>query len=345
MNIELQAGPRARNRSMTMTTTHSRNNSMRLIVSILFCTGLLVLMPQPALSFDDYPSHPIRVIVPAGAGSAPDINARRLGDRLSLALGQPVIVDNRSGAGGIIGTQAAAQSPPDGYTLYFGSNGPLTINPVVYDRLPYDPVHSFAPISLVTRGSLILLVNADLPVRNLEEFIAWAKARPGQVSFGTPGVGSTQHAAGELLNRLAGVQLLHVPYKDEPRAIADTIGGHVQAVFAFGAVAVEHVRAGRLRALAIAGAHRNSLLPELATAAEQGMPAFEAAGWLGYLAPAGTLPDILARLQKAIAATVREESYASWIASLGSEPVGSTSPEFSEVIRRDLQRWQGTSLR
>jgi tripartite-type tricarboxylate transporter receptor subunit TctC len=254
-------------------------------------------------------------------------------------LHQPVLVDNRAGAAGITATEFAAHARPDGYTPYLGTNAALCINPALYSKLPYDPQRSFEPITLAVRGSPLLLVDPRLPVHSLAEFVDHAKQHPGAITFASSGNGSTSHLAGELLKSVAAIDLLHVAYKEEARAITDVIGGQVQATIAFGAVAVAHAKAGRLRALAVAGPHRNPLLPDVPTAAEQGWTGFDVPGWIGFLVPAGTPPEIVARLHQQIVAAVNAPDYVQWLHSLGSEAVASSSDEFAAQIRSDTVRW------
>ena len=295
----------------------------------------------PALAEQPFPSHAVTIVVPAGAGSGPDANARRIAAALSASLGQTVIVDNRAGAAGISGTDFAAHARPDGYTLYMGTNAALCINPALYSKLPYDPQRSFVPVTMATRGHPVLLVDPRLPIHTLGEFVAYAKQHPGELNFASSGNGSTSHLAGELLKSVASIDLAHVAYKEEARAIADVIGGQVQATIAFGAVAVAHVKAGRLRALAVAGPHRNPLLPEVPTSSEQGLPGFEVSGWIGFLLPSGTPPEIVARWNREITAAVKARDYVEWLHSLGSDAVGNSPQEFAAQIRADGERWGG----
>ncbi len=295
----------------------------------------------PALAQQPFPSHALTIVVPAGAGSGPDANARRIAATLSASLHQAVIVENRAGAAGITGTDFAAHARPDGYTMYLGTNAALCINPALYSKLPYDAQRSFAPITMAIRGSPLLLIDPRLPIHSLAEFVAYAKQHPGALGFASSGNGSTSHLTGELLKSVAAIDLLHVAYKEEARAITDVIGGQVQATIAFGAVAVAHVKAGRLRALAVAGPHRNPLLPDVPTATEEGWPGFEVSGWIGFLVPAGTPPEIVARLHREITAAVNAPDYAQWLHSLGSEVVADSPDEFAAQIRSDTVRWGG----
>jgi tripartite-type tricarboxylate transporter receptor subunit TctC len=304
------------------------------------CTAISIQAAAvQAIAQPAYPLHAVTIVVPASAGSGPDISARRIAALLSASLGQPVIVDNRAGAAGITGTDYAAHSKADGYTLYVATNAALCINPALYSKLPYDPARSFVPITMMTQGHPLLLIDPRLPIRSLKEFVAYAKQHPGELNFASSGNGSTSHLAGELLKSVATVELTHVAYKEESRAITDVIGGQVQATIVFGAVAVEHVKAGRLRALAVAGPNRNPLLPDVPTAAEQGFPGFEVPGWIGLMAISGTPPEILEKLGKEARAAVRNPQYVDWVSGLGSHAMGNSTEEFSAQIRTDTQRW------
>jgi tripartite-type tricarboxylate transporter receptor subunit TctC len=306
--------------------------------ALLGCLCLVTIAGGEARA-EQYPSRPIRLIVPAAAGSALDVNARKVADKLSHTLGQSVIVDNKPGANGIIGTELAAKAKPDGYTLVMGSTSTLTINPSLYASLPYRPLEDFAPITLAVRGSPIMLVNASVPVKTLAEFVDLAKAKPGQLHYGSPGNGSIQHLAAKLLERNAGIEMVHVPYKNQPDIMSDLIGGRIEAVIEFGAVAVPLVKAGKLRALAIAGPARKPELPEVPTAAQAGARGFEVMGWTGYLAPAGTPPEIIEKLNREIRAAILAPDYSNWVVSLGSEVVGGPPQAFVEIIRADLATW------
>ena len=312
---------------------------MKLRLAALLWGICLVTIAGGEARGETYPTRPVRIIVPAAAGSALDVNARKVADKLSQALGQAVIVDNKPGANGIIGTDLAAKAKPDGYTLLMGSTSTLTINPSLYPSLPYRPLDDFAPITLAVRGSPIVLVNASLPVKTLAEFIDLAKAKPGQLHYGSPGNGSIQHLAGKLLERNAGIDMVHVPYKNQSEIVSDLISGRIEAMIEFGAVAVPLIKAGKLRALAIAGPARKPDLPEVPTAAQAGARGIEVMGWTGYLAPAGTPAEIIEKLNREIRAAILAADYSSWVASLGSEVVGGPPQAFAQIIRADLATW------
>lgn len=308
---------------------------------VTFCataTALSAFAIAPA-SAEPYPDHPIRIVVPAAAGSVPDIFVRRLSDHMSHTLGQPIIVDNRAGANGFIGAEAAARARPDGYTLVYGAVNVLAINPALYSQMPYDPVRDFAPVSLIGRGYPILIVNPGLPVKTMSEFIEYARARPGKVTYGSPGVGSLQHIAAELFEQLTGVDLVHVPYKNQPQVMTDLIGGQLDASIEYPSVAVPQIRAGKVRALVIVGPRRKPAIPEVPTAPEMGLPAFQAAGWSGFLVPAGTPREIVDKLNKAVIAALAQPQFLEWIAGNGTEAVPSTPEEFASYIKAETAKW------
>ena len=305
---------------------------------------ILLALASTSVFPETYPNRPIRVIVPGAAGGALDVNARRVTDKFSQAVGQPVVVENRPGASGNLGAEAAAKARPDGYTLFVGSTSILCVNPVVFPKLSYNPIEDFVPITLGARGSPLLLVNTRFPATTLAAFIAYAKAHPGQLSFGTPGVGTPQHLAGEQLMKLAGVQLTHVPYKNSPQILTDLIGGQIQATIEFGSVVLPHVKAGTLRALVVAGPNRKPLLPDVPTAAEAGLPAFTQTAWNGYFVPKGTPPEIVARLQQELTPIIKGKEYSEWLASLGSEAGGSTAAEFAAFIKDECPKWRKIAI-
>ena len=307
------------------------------LFAVLFTVPLL-WFSQQALA-EAYPSRPIRIILPAAAGGVLDVGVRRLTDTLSRSLGQPVIVDNRPGANGFIGADAAAHSKPDGYTVFLAALNVLCVNPALFAKLPYDPVRDFAPVTLGTGGNPILLVSPRLPVKTLAEFIGYAKARPGQVTYGSPSIGSSQHLTSKLLEQLTGVEMVHVPYKNQPQVMVDLIGGQIDMAIEFASVAVPHIKAGKVRALAIVGPKRKPAVPDIPTAAELGFPAFDLAGWNGFLVPSGTPPEIIARLNKEIVAALRQPEFVAWIDSLGSETIPSTPEEFASHMRAETVRW------
>jgi tripartite-type tricarboxylate transporter receptor subunit TctC len=287
-----------------------------------------------------YPTKPIRLIAPFAPGGGADFIARIAGQKLNVALGQPVVVDNRAGAGGAIGTELAAKSPGDGYTLLIGSAGPFTILPVISTRLPYDPLKDFAPVTLVSSFPFVLVVHPSLPIKSVQELIAYAKAKPGQLNFGSPGKGSTTHLAAELLKVLAKIDVVHVPYKGVAPAVADLLAGQTQFMSGDMSTVMPQVRAGKLRALALTGAKRSPLVPELPTIAEAGVPGYEASGWFGVIAPGATPRELVARLSAALLKGIMEADARERLAALGGEVVANTPAEFAARIRDDLAKWK-----
>lgn len=286
-----------------------------------------------------YPSKPIRIIVPFPAGGNADILARILGQKMAESLGQQIIVDNRAGAAGIIGAQAAAKSPPDGYTLFMGTTGTQTTNPAVYARLPYDPLRDFAPVSNFAGSPYVLVVHPSLPVRNLKELIALARARPGALHYASFGAGSSAHLTGVLLQTMARIDIVHVAYKGGPPALADLVGGHVEMMFNLLPGILPHVKAAKLRAIAVAAEKRAAAIPEMPTFAESGMPDFYSDSWYGIFVPAGTPKDVVSKLNAEVLRVLALPEVKQRLAAEGAEPMGGSPEQFAEQIRRDLARW------
>lgn len=287
---------------------------------------------------ETYPSKPVRIVVPYPPGGGNDIVVRAIGPRFSERLGQPVVIDNRGGATGIIGTETVAHSAPDGYTLLSHTNAGLVILPHLNPKLPYDPVRDFMPITLAASQPYVLVVYPKLPVTSVAQLIAFAKSRPGTLNYSTSGKGSSTHMASVLFCRMAGIDMVHVPYKGSGPAVADLIAGQVQLRFSSIPPALPHVRSGRLRALAVSSARRFSLLPELPAVAET-VPGFEVDSWYGFLAPAHTPVAVVQKLNTEIAAALKESDVKARLEANGAEAVGSSSMRFAEVIREELKRW------
>lgn len=292
-----------------------------------------------AQSDSQYPIKAIRMIVPSAPGSGPDIMARAIGQKLTESLGQPVVIDNRPGAGGIIGSGAAAKSPPDGYTLIMSNAGAHAVNASLYAKLPYDPIRDFAPVTLVAMAPNILIVHPALPVRSVKELIALAKAKPGELTFGSGGNGSTAHLSGEMFKTMAGINIVHVPFKGSPAAVIGVISGQIAMAFPNIPPALPHVRSGKLKALAVTTAKRSAAVPELPTVAEAGLPGYEATAWFGVLAPAATPPQIIAKLNAAIVKSLRTREMQERLAAEGTEPVGNTPEQFAQTVRNDIAKW------
>lgn len=290
------------------------------------------------MSAQAYPARPVRLIVPLSAGGSADFVGRLLAQHLGEKLGQQIVVDNRPGAGSIIGTEIVARAPRDGYTLLLAGSS-FTSAPSLQRKLPYDPLKDFAPITLAANSPGLLVVHPALPVRTVRDLIDLARAKPGQINYASPGNGTSPHFAGALFNLTAKIDMVHVPYKGAGPAIADLIGGQVQVSFASMLSAITHARQGRLRAVAVTGIKRSPALPELPTVAESGLPEFESGSWQGFFAPAGTAAAIRGRLHREIVAVVHLPDMVAQLARDGSEPVGSTPEAFSRFVAAELVKW------
>jgi tripartite-type tricarboxylate transporter receptor subunit TctC len=288
----------------------------------------------------DYPAKPVRIIVPFTPGGVADNSARVIVDGLAGQLGQQVIVENRPGASGNIGTQAVAQAAPDGHTLLLGFDGTMVINPHVFPKIPFDTLKDFAAVTKLGDATLILVAHPSVPAKNLAEFIAYAKALPGPFAYGSSGTGGTPHLAGELLKQRTGLPLQHIPYKGGGQAITDVTGGQIPLVFTAIATAQQYVKAGRLVGLGVPGARRSGALPDVPTFVESGLPGFDVSSWTGIFAPVKTPRAVVDRLQKDIATVLRTPLVRERYAALGIEPVGNTPAEFSAQVRDDLARWE-----
>lgn len=297
------------------------------------------LIAQASTTREQYPTRPIRWIVPLPAGGGADIVARTIAERLSKNIGQQVIVDNRPGGGTVIGADLAAKAPPDGYTLLLGTATTHAINASLVRKLPYDPVKDFAPITLVAVLPQIIVSHPSLPVASLKDLIALARRRPGEIFFASTGNGSANHLGGEMLNAVAGLKNVHVPYKGAAPALTDLLAGQVQFMFTTIPPALPHVKSGRLRALAVANARRSSLLPGLPTTAENGAPGVEASSWNGVLVPAGAPRDIIAKLHTEIGAVMKLPGVGGRLASAGVEPTLTTPEEFAAFIESETARY------
>jgi tripartite-type tricarboxylate transporter receptor subunit TctC len=287
----------------------------------------------------DYPNHPITLVVPFAPGGSTTIVARIVADKLSELLGQSIIVDNRAGAGGTIGTRAVAKSPPDGYTIALGYTGTLAIGPTLYPNAGYDPRKDFAPIGMIGNAPNSLVVNPALPVKSVKELVEYAKANPGKVSYGSAGVGTVSHVAGEYFANAADIKLIHVPYRGTGPAIADLIGGHIPMAFAPIPATHGPVEQGQLRGLAVTSAKRSSLVPDLPTMVEAGIPGFEASLHYGLVAPAGTPRAIIDKLNQALRTVVTSDEVKKRLATDGAEPTPGTPEEYAGDIDQEETRW------
>ncbi|AVG41835.1 MULTISPECIES: Bug family tripartite tricarboxylate transporter substrate binding protein [Achromobacter] len=286
-----------------------------------------------------YPDKPIRMIVPAAAGGAADTLARMIGRGLTEKFGQPVVIENKPGAAAIVGMSAIAKSPADGYTLGMTFSGAMSINPSLYQQLPYDPVKDFAPITIVAVSPLVIAVSPKLGPKSLSEFLALAKKEPGKLTFGSAGTGSTQHLSMELLKSTAGVDMLHVPYKGSSAALVDVQSGLISAVSDNAITLVPLIQSGQLVPLAVETAKRIQSLPQVPTVAESGYPGFQAAGWYGLLAPAGTPQPIVAQLNAALREMVGKPDFTQWLQQQGMEPQTDTPEGFGRYIGQEKDKW------
>lgn len=304
----------------------------------LVCNLAVSLLGEGAVVAQDYPSKPIRLVVPFPPGGGTDIVTRTVTQKLAEILGASFVVDNRGGAGGSIGTEIVAKSPPDGYALVMVS-GSHTINPSLYKKLPYDSVNDFSPITLVVSGPGILVVHPSVPAKNVRELIALAKSKPGQLIYASAGNGTPPHLAAELFKSMAGVNMVHVPYKGNTQAFPDLISGQVQVSFPTIPSAIPHVRSGRLRALAVTSKQRSHVAPDIPTIAESGLPGYDASSWYGLLAPAGTPASVVAKLQQGVVKVLELPDVKEKMLSQGLDPVGSTPEEFAATIKTEIPKW------
>jgi tripartite-type tricarboxylate transporter receptor subunit TctC len=286
-----------------------------------------------------YPIKPIRLITPGSPGSATDLRARWLAPRLSAALGQPIVIDNRAGAGGSIATEVAAKSAADGYTLLVVHQGTLALNPHIYARLGYDPLSSFAPITVLGTSPLLMAVHAGVPVNSVADLVQLAKQKPNQLNYGSPGTGSPPHIAAELFKRMADISAVHVPYKGGAPALLDLIGGRLTYTFDSAVVQLPSVKAGKIKALAVTSAHRVPALPQIRTVAESGVPGYEYSAWQGIAAPSGTPEHVVSRLNAEIIGIMGTAEARDWFAELGGEPTTNTPRAFAAFIKAEHSRW------
>jgi tripartite-type tricarboxylate transporter receptor subunit TctC len=303
----------------------------------VFCVVAAALL-APLAGAQSYPVKPIRVILSVPAGATPDVTARLVTPGLASVLGQPLVVDNRGGAGGLIGAEIVAKSAPDGYTLFISSSGALTILPHLR-KVPYDTLKDFTPVSLISVGPFVLIVHPSVPAKSVKELIALAKAQPGKLNYASAGNGVANHLAMELFKQMAGVDITHVPYKGAPQAVTDVLAGHMNMMFNSIAPLVGHIKAGRVRVLGIASSKRSSQLPDIPTIAEAGVPDYEAENWFGMFAPAKTPQRIIARLNEAVVKVVRSPEIQSQFAALGADAVGNSPEEFAAFVRRDMEKY------
>jgi tripartite-type tricarboxylate transporter receptor subunit TctC len=309
---------------------------MKLLASFLavVCTAFAT-----AALAQNFPDRPIRFVVPFPPGGGNDILARQLAPKMAESLGQPVVIDNRPGAGGNIGTELVAKAPPDGYTIVIASNQ-VTMNPWLYQKLPFDIEKDFAPVALAASVPMVLVVNPSVAAQNVKELIGLAKQQSGKLNYSTPGSGTPQHIAFEVFNHAAGVKVTHVPYKGTGPAIADLIGGQVQSAFGTMASVEPHIKAGKLRALAVATPKRSQAMPDVPTVAEAGLPGFDVSLWYSILAPAGTPRPIVARLSAEVEKALNAPDNRQRLAQQGFEVSYLSPDEMTQLMKRDLGRWE-----
>jgi len=305
---------------------------------LLMALALLAVGVGTALG-QTYPNRPLRIVVPFAAGAGVlDIMARLVGQHLGASLGQQVVIDNRPGAGGVVGAEVVAKAEPDGYTLLMG-NTALVVSPYLYAKLPFEPLADFVPVTLVNSAPLLLVVHPSVPVQSVKELIAYAKARPGQLNYGSGGVGSTPYLATELLKAMAGIDVVHVPYKGGAPALADLVAGQLTFMIENVPGTMPLVKSGKLRALAITSAQRSPLAPDLPTMAEAGVPDYEMVGWNGVFVAKGTPTEIVARLNSDLAKVLRLPDVKEQMATLGAEPGGDSTPAFGAFVKAESARW------
>ncbi len=312
---------------------------MRITNLVLYTTLLAAAVVAPTRAQAPYPAKAIRYVVPFPAGGPLDIVARAVGQELNRAWGQPVIIDNRPGAGGNIGADVVAKAPADGYTILMGAVSTHAINPTLYSKIPYDPIKDFAPITLITSVPNVLVVHPSIPAKTVRELIAIAKARPGQLNFASGSTGSAGHLAGELFNTMAGVKMVHIPYKGAGPAVVDLLAGHVSLMFDNLASALPNIKAGRVRAIAVTTARRSPFVPDLPTISESGLPGFDIGTWFGVFAPAGTPREVVTKLNAEIVRILNTPGMKDRLANLGAEPMGNTPEQFAAFIKTEIPKY------
>jgi tripartite-type tricarboxylate transporter receptor subunit TctC len=309
------------------------------------CAGLILLTMGVAGTAwgQAYPTKPIRLILGLPPGGMNDIVARIVSEQLTTSLGQPVIVDNRVGASGTIGASIAAKSPPDGYTIFMGSVSNIGIAPSQFKDLPYDPVKDFEPITRAASAVCVLVVNPNFPVKSTRDLIAMAKQKPGALTYASAGQGSSTHLTAELFNSQAGIQLVNVPYKGDGPGVADVMAGHVPVMFPTLPAALQFIKAGKLRPIAVSSIARSTLLPDVPTVAESGVPDFEVGVWVGFFAPAGTPKEIVSKLNTEIVKILRQPAVRERFAGLGLEAVEDTPAQFATFVKAEIAKWSRVS--
>jgi tripartite-type tricarboxylate transporter receptor subunit TctC len=319
---------------------NTKRNMRRAVIAAMATTSVVAMMGHaPQAYAQAYPNKPVKLVVPFVAGGATDIVARLVAQKLTTMWGQSVVVENRGGAGGNIGADAVAKSAPDGYTILVTSGSIVTVNPHMYAKMPFDAKKDLVPITNITSGPQVLVVNPSVPVKNVKELIALAKSKPGQLNFGSAGVGSQVHMAGEAFVYAAGIDAQHIPYKGEAAAYTDVAGGQVEFMVGNIASGTGHIQAGRVRALGVTSLKRSPQLPDVPTIAEAGLPGFENTGWFGFMAPAGTPKAVIDKIHADTVKVLKEQDVKDRLNQLGMAPVGNTPAEFSKEIAAEFERW------
>ena len=291
----------------------------------------------------DYPSRPVKLVVPYAPGGGADAVARIVAKKLSEQVGRSIVIENKGGAGSILGTDLVAKAEPDGYTLLLGQSGPISINPAVYKSLPYDPVKDFAPITMTTAYPYILVINAETPARTLQDFVALARAKPGTMNFGSTGVGAANHLVAELFNRKAGLKMTHVPYRGTALAVGDLVAGTLTMVFGDPVSVLPHIKSGKLRALAVTSAERSPVALDIPTVAESGYPGFEALAWHGILAPEKTPAEIVTKLNVEFVKALADPATKALLTNQAMAAVGNSPEAFAQFIKADIATWKAVA--
>ena len=306
------------------------------------CALVLAVVAGPAWA-QDFPSRPLKLVVPYAPGGGADSVARIVAKKVAENIGQPIVIENKGGAGSIVGTDLVAKAEPDGYTLLLGQSGPISINPAVYKSLPYDPVKDFAPITMTTAYPYILVVNSESPAKTLQEFVALAKSKPGGLNYGSTGVGAANHLVAELFASKAGLKMTHVPYRGTALAVGDLVSGTLNVVFGDPISVLPHIKSGKLRALAVTSLERSPVAPEVPTVAESGYPGFEALAWHGILAPARTPPAVIQKLNAEIVKALADPATKELLEKQAMQTVGNSPEAFAAFIQKDIATWKAVA--
>ena len=312
---------------------------MKKLMSLALAAALVGTVPIVARAADAYPTRTVRIVVPYPAGGVADALPRIVGEKLSQKWGQPVIIENKAGASGNIGMEEGARAEPDGYTLVLAAAGNMTVNPILFRNLRFDTYKDLTPVTLLAASPNVLVVHPSVPAKNYKELVAYAKQNPGKLNFASPGEGSGAHLAGELFNLEAGIKTVHIPYKGMAPAVNDLLGGNVQMMFAGISTVLQHIKSGKLVAIAMAAPKRSPQLPDLPTVAEEGLPGFDVTSWYGIVVRAGTPDAIVHKVQQDIAEALKMPDVQSKLAGYGLEPVGNTPEAFDAMIKSERRKW------